>query len=368
MSVMASLVGKALGLVFGNTSSAPVSAARVSNQQAWAQSPGSVRAAVRQVRIERIVDETADTRSLWLSTEDGTSLAFQAGQFLTCCFQIDGQEVRRAYSLSTVPGSQTLRITVKRLDEGRVSGFIHQQLQVGDTFGIRGPSGDFVLPPELTSAVFLAGGSGITPIRSQIEALLSQRPGLSVQLIYASRNRQHIIFRDELEALAADHPELTIAHLLTRPDAKRLSKLLADEGGTDAGRYYFLCGPDGFMQLVQSTLQALAIAPTQIRSERFLAAASARQPHPTMAQTIRFLQAGKSVVAQPGQTLLEAGLAAGIPLAYSCQVGGCGHCRVKISEGEVVSDEPNCLSEDERNQGYRLACLSYACSAVAVEA
>lgn len=366
MSLLMSLVGKALGRVFADPSRSPVSQPRMDNRQAWAQLPGSTRVLARAVRVVQVVEETADTRSLWLACQDVSPLDFQAGQFLTCCFQIDGQEVRRAYSLSNVPGSEYLRITVKRLEAGRVSAFVHQ-LQVGDRFHIRGPSGDFVLPETLSSAVFIAGGSGITPIRSQIEVLLQRHPGLPVQLIYASRGEQNIIFRNELDALAQAHPQLTLHYLTSRPKTKPLRQLIGNKAATE-GRHYFICGPEGFMALAQTTLQALAVAPAQMRSERFLAAATASQPRPTQAQSIHFVRSGKTVQAQPGQSVLEAGLEAGIALEYSCQVGGCGHCRIKVNQGEVVSDEPNCLSDAERDQGYRLACLSYACTSVTVEA
>jgi len=351
---------------------------RAANRQAWIRASGNTVQPARSVRVERIERETADTVSLYLRTEDPAPVHYRAGQFLTCCFDAEGEERRRAYSLSALPDQGHLRITVKRLADGRVSPLIHERLRVGDRFRILGPSGDFVLTPDIHHAVFIAAGAGITPIRGLVEAMLRRDGEQPVTLIYASRNVSNIIFRDELETLAATHPNLTVHHVLSRPgrtwqglrgrlDSEQLSALLE---GLDAGSraHYFICGPDGFIELARTTLAQADVAPTRIHVERFLAAARAPRPHPTEPQTVHFLRSGKTVTVAPGQSLLEAGLAAGLPLSYSCQVGGCGHCRVKIAEGEVVSDEPNCLSPGEFRQGYRLACLSYPCDETRVDA
>ncbi len=351
---------------------------RTANQQAWGRTSVTTGQPARSVTVERIERETADTLSLYLRAEDTAPVHYRAGQFLTCCFDVAGEEHRRAYSLSALPDQGHLRITVKRLTDGRVSPLIHERLKTGDRFKILGPSGDFVLTPDIHQAVFIAAGAGITPIRGLVEAMLRRDAGQPVTLIYASRNVSNIIFRDELDALAVDHPNLSVHHVLSRPgktwqglrgrlDSDRLGSLLngLDNGGRT---HYFLCGPEDFLAMAQTTLTQLDVPPARIHLERFLAAARAPRPHPTESQTVHFLRSGKTVNVAPGQSLLEAGLAAGLPLSYSCQVGGCGHCRVRVAEGEVVSDEPNCLSPEEYNQGYRLACLSYPCEETRIDA
>lgn len=351
---------------------------RAANREAWGQSATRPSTPAREVQVERIERETPDCLSLYLRTGDPTPVHYRPGQFLTCCFEIDGRELRRAYSLSALPDQGHLRITVKRLDEGRVSPVIHGRLRSGDRFRVLGPSGDFVLTPDIHQAVFIAAGAGITPIRGLVEAMLRREGVRPVTLIYACRNRRHTLFRDELDALAADHANLNLHYVLSQPprdwsglrgrlDAKKLRGLL--DGLDPAGQcHYFLCGPDDFMAMVEDALAGTAVDGSRIHLERFLPAAREAQPHPTEPQRVHFLRSDRSLEVQPGQSLLEAGLAAGLPLDYSCQVGGCGHCRVKITEGEVISDEPNCLSPEEYRQGYRLACLSYPCSETRIDA
>ena len=351
---------------------------RAANRKAWGGSAVRPSIPAREVQVERIESETPDCLSLYLRTEDPSPIHYRAGQFLTCCFDVGGKELRRAYSLSALPDQGHLRITVKRLDNGRVSPLIHERLGVGDRFRVLGPSGDFVLTPDIHQALFIAAGTGITPIRGLLEAMLRRGDKQPVTLIYGCRNRRHILFRDELDALASAHPNLNIHYVLSQPEkgwtgmSGRLDsgKIRALLKGLDpeGRRHYFLCGPDGFMAMAENALAGAAVDPARIHLERFLPAAREAQPHPTRPQRVHFQRSNRSLEVEPGQSLLEAGLAAGLPLSYSCQVGGCGHCRVKVTAGEVVSDEPNCLSPEEHRQGYRLACLSYPCSETRIDA
>lgn len=399
MGLVARVVGTLVERLFDLPRGAPVALVRSTNQAAWGQTTVKPRQQVRHLRVTRIVDETRDTRSLWLECDD--TLAWQAGQFLTCCVTIDGQEQRRAYSISSLPGDGELRLTVKRLDGGLVSTFLHRELAAGDRLKVLGPSGDFILPQAIvaqgalmaqrasvaqeaspagnassTSAVFIAGGVGITPIYPLLTDLLQRDPAARVTLLYASHSASQIIFRDELQALSERYPNLTVSHVLSRAgtqwpglkgrlDAERLHTLLQPLLATAT---FFVCGPQGLMDLAIDTLQQQGVEASRILRERFLAAATANQPRPTAAQAINFTRSGLQVVAQPGQTVLGAALAAGVAMDYSCQVGGCGHCRIRVTEGEVAMDEPNCLTDEERAKGYRLACLSYACTALQVDA
>ena len=351
---------------------------REANRAAWGHISGHRSSVARFVTVERIERETPDTLSLYLLTEDPAPVHYRPGQFLTCCFVIDGEERRRAYSLSAPAEHGRLRITVKHLPEGRVSAFIHESLKVGDRFRILGPSGDFVLTPDIHRAVFIAAGAGITPIRGLLEVLLQREGDAPVTLIYASRDEDSIIFRDELDALSRSHPALTLHYILSQPtkrwqgasgrlDEARLSALL--DGLDDSGRtHYFLCGPEGFLTMARQSLRALSVSSDRRHEEHFRAAAESTAARPTAAQTVHFERSGRTVEVAPGRSILEAGLAAGLPLSFSCQVGGCGHCRLKVIEGDVVSDQPNSLSPEEYRQGYRLACLSYPCNETRVDA
>lgn len=377
------LLGRLLGWVFGGNSPGPSvvldRSQRLANQRAWgAAAQGkakAVRASARNMRVTRVVRETADTLSLYLVPEDGQPVNFQAGQFLTFCFDMAEGEQRRAYSISSMPGSPELRVTVKRVKDGQVSSYIHEKLKEGDLVRTFGPSGSFCLPEQLERALFIAGGSGITPVRAMLETLLERQPEVPVTLLYASRNLSQVIFRRELEDLATRWPNLTVQHVLSRPGTRWQGirgRMTAEQVGSVAepleGTRYFLCGPTGLASMAEEALLAAGVSRDQILTEHFLHSPRLDEELPRHPQTVHLQQAGQTLVAQPGQTLLEAALEAGVELPYSCQVGGCGHCRVKVLQGAVITREPNCLSDEERTQGYRLACQSYACSEVWLDA
>ena len=377
MGLVGQVVNSLVERVFAKPRGAPVAVQRRDNQSAWATVTTPARRHGQNLRVFRIVEETPGVRSVWLEAPVDEALTWQAGQFLTCCVTVDGVEHRRAYSISSLPGAGGPRLTIKRLECGVVSARLHEALAVGDSLRVIGPSGSFVLPEPLPEeAVFVAGGAGITPIRAMIEDLLRRRPRSTVHLIQACRDREHLIFADELEQLATRYGNLKMTRVFSRGgegeggsgrrlDAESLLALLQPHVRDAA---FFVCGPQGLMDLVAEVLSTHGVDPARLRSERFLAAPSTQQSRPLEAQRIEFTRSGVQVIAQPGQTVLDAALGAGVRLEYSCQVGGCGHCRVRVTEGEVAMDEPNCLSEAERAAGYRLACQSRACSSLRVEA
>jgi len=355
---------------------------RASNRKRWEKHSTQPATTRRTVSIEKITSENNNMVSLTISPDDQQPLDFKAGQFLTCYFKIPiesddkkTQTIRRAYSLSSAPGSGRYTLSIKKLPKGEASQFIHKNLAIGDHFDIIGPSGDFVLQENPKESVFIAGGSGITPIKSQIESLLESDFTQTITLIYANRNQRCIAFNKHFKELEKKHPNLKVIHILSRPqaswkgqrgrvDSERLSTLF--ENIDHADTHFYLCGPSSLIYIAEMALANLNIPTKNIRKERFLPAAKTIIEHPKEAQQIKFLHFDRNVTAQPGETILEAGLRAGVPLQHSCQVGGCGHCKVAISSGEVITDEPNCLSTTEIEQGVRLACLSYACNTVEI--
>ncbi|SFF53302.1 ring-1,2-phenylacetyl-CoA epoxidase subunit PaaE [Fontimonas thermophila] len=330
----------------------------------WA-TPAAITA--RGVRVTDIRRETDDAVTLTLATEDGRPLPFRAGQYLTHCFNIDGAEVRRAYSLSVAEGEPPA-CTVKLLPGGLVSQYVVTRLKIGARYRVLGPSGDFVLTPgERGPLVMLAAGSGITPIISLIETALRADPQRRVRLLYINRDPARTLFDARLRAAQARYPRFEWTPWYTasagRPDAARLAELLQPE--IDAQIY--LCGPQPLMDAATAGLRAAGVAAARIRRERFIPAPR-HQQRPTAPVEIRFLRSGRTIVQRPGESILEAGLRAGLALPFSCTVGGCGHCRVRIRDGEVCLDEPNCLSADERAAGWTLACSACALTPLTVDA
>lgn len=355
----------------------PVTVARPDGpSRRWAQS--ATTSARRHVRVAEVIHETVDAVTLVLEVTDGRPLEFRAGQYLTHCFDIDGATVKRAYSICAAEGDR-LACTVKAIDGGVVSGFVHRKVAAGYEYAVLGPTGEFVLPDvdenDSVPLAFLAAGSGITPVISMIETELRQQPQREISLVYASRRQSEIIFARRLSALAAAHPRLRVVHVLSQPApewpgeagrlaGERAAALLAPRRDAQI----FLCAPTGLMDSTTAALTDAGVAVSRIHRERFYAAPQHTRTVPTQPHDVQFRASGRTVTQQPGETILEAGLRGGLKLNFSCTVGGCAACKLKVISGAVAVDEPNCLSEQERSEGYILSCSAYAQESVVLDA
>ncbi len=343
--------------------------------------------ATRTLHVARVIRETPDAVSIHLSDPTGRRIAFVPGQFFTLLVTLpSGDVVRRAYSISSLPDDDgavaEARITVKRVAGGLVSNHLNDTIVEGSRVEVLGPSGNFTTTFEAAQRrhlVMFAGGSGITPIMSLVRTLLEREPSSRVSLVYGNRSPADIIFHDELRALVEKHPErFSLRHVLTNQapgfsgrtgllDLVNASAELDDLQAADA---YFVCGPEPMMAAVRQALEARSVPAASIREERFSSPGQrVRQDVPLVPQRLLVRQRGQERVvwAKAGQTLLEAGLEAGMSMPFSCSMGGCAACRVKLVQGEVASDEPNCLSAEEQRDGFVLACVSRACSGCTLE-
>ncbi len=346
--------------------------------------------APRKVRVTRVVQETKDAVSIHFEELDGAELAFLAGQFMTVEVTIDGERLRRAYSLAgpSVPGASR-HVTVKRVDGGKVSNALCDSVREGTELAVLGPSGAFTLEEaceggdEPEHLVLLAGGSGITPIMSLAATTLATHGSRRVTLVFGNRSERDMIFRERLAELAAQNPDrFVVDHVLEAPedaaacttgrlDAETTAARLDALGITDSTRVlYFVCGPTPMMDAVRAALLARDIDEARIREESFGRPEARREAHgASTPQALVFRQRGREVrvVATPGETLLEAGTRAGLDMPFSCAMGGCGACKVRLVEGTVAMDEPNCLRPTEAAAGHVLACVAQATSPCRVE-
>ena len=340
-------------------------AGRASADQAGSENP------LREVRIAEVRRETPSAVTLVLEDagDKRGSFDFRPGQFFTLITDIDGRPVRRAYSASSAPGSSRLEVTVKQVDGGRFTTHVHRTLRAGDRLAVRGPSGSFhteAQPQE--QIVLVAAGSGITPMMSMIRARRGR-----VALLYSSRSEQEIIFAGELARLAQEDPDrLSVTHVLTgrdgRLDAAGVHRwITALSPAPDA--HYYACGPEPLMDAVQGVLTGLGVPDARVHQERYTSGADTATTT-TVPQEMTVEQDGHTlgtVVVEPGQTLLDAGLAAGLPMPYSCTVGNCGDCMVRLRAGEVTQNEPNCLTPQQKADGYVLACVGCPLSKVTLD-
>lgn len=373
----------------------------------------------RSLQVSQLRRETKDALTIVLRDPAGAAIPFQAGQFLTLLVALPGQDgapLRRAYSICTPPldaagqPSTELAITCKRVPGGLVSNYLNDELREGTLLSVLGPSGNLTPEPRAERArhlVLIGGGSAITPLMSIVQSVLQSEPQSQVTLLYGNRGRADIIFYDALAQLAAAHPQrLCLRHVLSEPaadwrggqgllDRKTLQaelSSLSSLGALDPAaaqptaslpREYYLCGPVPMMEAARQVLTAAGVTEAQIWEERFAslhdstgAQAPATRPVALRLEHRRLgTPAGtaaspsgsaRSVVVKPGETLLEAGLASGAELPFSCAMGGCGACKGKLQSGQVRMPEPNCLTPAERDAGYVLPCIAQPCGDVAV--
>jgi len=325
-----------------------------------------------QLKVETIKWEAADTATFFLREVSGRKIDYRAGQFITLVFDHHTEELRRSYSISSLPGDELMAITVKRVPNGELSRFLLTHAKVGDVWQAVEPAGRFVLSgvDDEKDLFFFAAGSGITPIFAQIKFAL-QSSGLSkLHLIYSNRNDKNILFKDELDILKQQYPErLTITHLLS-DDARRLNNVMAEQLVSSQAKFdlrralFYLCGPFDYMRMMRLTLIYMGLSPDQIRKENFvLDTVQVAGPKTGFApRKLRIIFGGETydITAGENQSILQAALQNKIPLPYSCRAGICSTCAVKCKSGWVSMTENEVLTDKDLADGWVLTCTGYA--------
>ena len=337
------------------------------------------------LKVAEIVPETADANSIRfeIPPELREAFAFKAGQHLTLRATIDGEEVRRNYSLCTAPADSDWMVTVKRIGGGLFSNWVGDQLRAGDIVEVMVPHGSFTTEFEASKArhlVGIAGGSGITPVMSLIKTLLREEPQSRFTLLYGNRDSSSVIFLEALAALKDKHlGRFEIYHFLDHEEQdidlfngmlnrERLEEavehLVPDAADVDG---WFICGPGPMMDAAEGVLLDRSIPKERIHIERF----TADRPPEAVAQEIAQLQTqaeGMSVaVTLDGRTrrvpftagnILDSARAAGLPAPFACKAGVCATCRAKVIKGKVEMAARYGLTDEEVAAGYVLTCQS----------
>jgi 3-ketosteroid 9alpha-monooxygenase subunit B len=324
------------------------------------------------LRVARVIPETHDSVSIVLEVPDAyaSMYTYRAGQFLSFKVPHAGRVLTRSYSLSSSPDTDSLlKVTVKRVDGGRVSNWMNEQVREGSQLMVVPPAGHFVLADGDTRDVTLfAGGSGITPCISIVKSGLAAT-GRRLRLIYANRDARSIIFERELEALRDDHPtRLEVIHRLDDADgflgADDVAALL--EGRLDSD--FYLCGPAPFMEVVERSLHDLGMDRARIHVEHFISPPDhdeVSEPAPatgdeTTPASITVVLDGKThdVPYEPGERVLAAAQRAGLDPPFSCEEGYCSCCMAKLASGQVSMAANDCLTQDLLDEGWVLTCQS----------
>lgn len=288
---------------------------------------------------------------------DGT-MDFQPGQFVL--LRPNAQLPWRAYSFSRAPG-QPLRLTVKRVENGKVSTHLTSALTAGDRLEVKGPYGQFLLPAIVTRALFIAGGSGVTPFLSWLYALDGRGWPFPITLVTGNRSAAEQLLKAELDDLEKrSNGKLTCVHVTDDGQGALTKELLGSLiEKLEAPSFVALCGPEPMMNNAREVAQAKFPGVT-VLEEKFSASAESIGSGPSV--ELELVQDGKvkAFEVKSGEHILSAARRAGYDLPAGCEMGACGACRVKLIEGDIKIPADACLSDDEKAQGYRLICVGSA--------
>jgi len=325
-----------------------------------------------ELSVERVIDETHDTRSVVLGIPAPLEpiFAYRAGQFLSFGVTIGDHHLVRCYSLASSPDTESEhKVTIKRVDDGRVSNWFHDQLAAGDVLHVMKPAGHFCLQDRDTPIVMFGGGSGITPIISIVKSALATT-ARRIVLVYANRDARSIIFREELDAFAAVHADrFTLVHRLDDVDGFLGVEQAREYVRAEAEADFYVCGPGAYMDVVEEALAAESVGAEQIFIERFISPeleALDAEPPADLGDAKAIVEVYldgevKPVPVHEGETVLAAAHRAGLDAPCACMEGYCGSCMALVKQGEVeMKLNDGGLDPEQVEQGWVLTCQSVA--------
>ncbi len=311
---------------------------------------------------------------------------FAPGQYLTLRMMMDGEEVRRSYSICSGPDDGELRIAVKKVDGGAFSSWAADELKAGDELDVMTPTGRFGVahaPDQARVYVGFAAGSGITPILSIVKGVLAREPNSRFFLFYGNRSTSGMLFLEELEELkdrfmqrfslfhviSGEEQDIPILH--GRLDGEKVRVLLRSLVPAPSVDHVFVCGPSGMSEDIETTCREIGIADDKIHVERFVSefggkprAKKVVSPGAPPKATASLIIDGKrrEVPVAEDESILDAALRAGMDLPFACKGGMCSTCRAKLVEGEAEMEVNYSLEPWELKAGFILTCQARPCS------
>ena len=346
-----------------------------------------------ELSIKKVSPEAAGSVAITfdIPSESLEKFHFEPGQFLTLRADVNGQDVRRNYSISS-PRSQFLKhgeleIGIRPVEGGVFSNWAATQLKAGDTVKVMPPEGRFTIKkPRAIHRVGFAAGSGITPILSIAATTLEEQTESKFTLIYGNRRMSSVMFNEALQDLKDRFPgRFTMIHILSqqaqevdllqgRIDADKIKSIIHALLPAKSMDEVFICGPEAMIEVTEKALIDSGVPANRVHSERFTTSAS--QAHKVQADIDASKQKTSSaksvhmtivldgkeheVALSPDEHVLDAALNAGLDLPFSCKAGVCSTCRCKVTQGEVTMDKNFTLEADEMAQGFALSCQARA--------
>lgn len=338
------------------------------------------------IKVKDVLKETIDTTVVSFDVPEKLQgeFIFRQGQHLTLRKEINGEDVRRSYSLCSSPLDKEWKVAVKQIPTGKFSSYINKELKAGDHLEVMKPSGEFgveVSADRAKNYIVFVAGSGITPIISMVKTHLASEPESTFKLFYVNKNAKSIIFKEELEQLRNKYfGRLEIYYFLTREqrdiplfngrfDAEKLELLTNTFIDVEDTAECFICGPEEMIFFVRDTLIEAGLPKEQIHYELFVSGLSEEDRKRTQQALENKFEGTKVTVLDGGKefhfgmtedydNILEAALGAGADLPFACKGGVCSTCKCKLVEGSVEMKVNYALEEDEVAQNYVLSCQS----------
>ncbi len=339
----------------------------------------------------RMLTDDAMAVRFAVSNDVAASFRFEHGQYLTLSDVVDGETLRRSYSICSAVGDPDLTIAVKRIDGGKFSEHVHRNFKRGMTVDVAAPAGEFTTPlqPDVArSYLCIAAGSGITPILSIVRTVLAREPRSRVTLLYGNRRTATMMFREELCFLKNAYLDrLQWINVMSREqqEADVLNGRINNRKGGELNRQlirirafdqFFLCGPEAMISEVSRGLRREGIDEARIHYELFHASAqdakAVIEKHQARAEKfagalseVRVRAGGREIsfeLAADGENVLDGALDAGLEVPFSCKGGVCATCKAKLLEGKVEMDLNHALGAAELAAGYILTCQAHPIS------
>ncbi len=326
------------------------------------------------LRLVEILPQTATAKTFCFERVDGPLPPFRAGQYVNVMVNIEGVRTSRPFSISSAPKAERLELTVRDKPGGFVAPYLFNGLKVGDVLETTGPAGHFYYEPLIDGKelVFLAGGSGITPFMSMIRDTVQRQRPLRIKLLYGSRTPEDVIFRSELENLAASHSNFTFSLVVSEPpegygglkgflDSILITRLVGDI----KGKTFYVCGPRAMHDLCRAALKEMEVPQRKIRFELYGAPEEVSEEPgwpEGLSKDVVFevdVAGKKMILAKAGEPLLNALDRSGLIVPALCRSGECSACRIRLLEGRVFVPSQATVRESDRKAGYIHSCVSY---------
>lgn len=339
-----------------------------------------------KLEVVNIHKTIRDAVVLTLKPEQAETFQFVQGQYLTFRKDFDGEELRRSYSICSTMNEGRLQVGIKKVQGGAFSTWANTKLKIGDVLEAMPPMGNFYAEPQAdhdNHYLAFAGGSGITPVLSIVKSTLQNEARSYVTLVYANRNLNTVMFREELEDLKNLYMRrLNIIHVLEddsqdielfqgRVDQNKCSELFNSWVDLSSVTKAYICGPEPMMLAISEALEKYGLEKENIRFELFASdqpgrarkkAAGSQMQKGGISGRVTLNGETRSVTINPDTSLLEAALENSIDAPFACKAGVCSTCRAKVLEGEVEMIANHALEDYEVEAGFVLSCQCYPLS------